>query len=210
MIKSRGYRVELGEIETVLYRHEQVKEAVAVAIPDELLGSRIRCYVALAEGAVVTGKELEAFCVKFLPKYMVPERIEVRDVLPKTSSGKVDRTALLAAPASAPAPAPALRLRHSPDCLNPLRKPHKPRPMNIQAEIEKFILEDLLSGSRSSIAADEQLFSTGTLDSLGTLRLITFLEERFGLQIKDGELGDDNFATVNNIKAFVEKKLAAG
>jgi acyl carrier protein len=82
--------------------------------------------------------------------------------------------------------------------------------MNIQAEIEKFILEDLLSGSRSSIAADEQLFSTGTLDSLGTLRLITFLEERFGLQIKDGELGDDNFATINNIKAFVEKKLAAG
>lgn len=108
MIKSRGYRVELGEIETVLYRHEQVKEAAAVAIPDELLGSRIRCYVALAEGAAVTGKELEAFCVKFLPKYMVPERIEVRDVLPKTSSGKVDRTALLAAPAapsSAPAPA---------------------------------------------------------------------------------------------------------
>jgi acyl carrier protein len=42
------------------------------------------------------------------------------------------------------------------------------------------------------------------------LRLITFLEERFGLQIKDGELGDDNFATINNIKAFVEKKLAAG
>lgn len=82
--------------------------------------------------------------------------------------------------------------------------------MNIQADIEKFILEDLLSGSRDSIAADEQLFSTGTLDSLGTLRMITFLEERYGLQIKDGELGDDNFATVNSICAFVEKKLAQG
>jgi amino acid adenylation domain-containing protein len=106
MIKSRGYRVELGEIENVLYRHEQVKEAAAVAIPDELLGSRIRCYVAIAEGATVTGKELEAFCVKFLPKYMVPERIEVRDVLPKTSSGKVDRTALLSGPAPTAAAAP--------------------------------------------------------------------------------------------------------
>ena len=105
MIKSRGYRVELGEIENVLYRHEQVKEAAAVAIPDELLGSRIKGYVALAEGATVTAKELEAFCVKFLPKYMVPERIELRDVLPKTSSGKVDRTALLASTPATATPA---------------------------------------------------------------------------------------------------------
>lgn len=82
--------------------------------------------------------------------------------------------------------------------------------MNIQADIEKFIVEDLLSGSRETIAPDEQLFSTGTLDSLGTLRMITFLEERYGLQIKDGELGDDNFATINSICAFVEKKLAQG
>lgn len=95
MIKSRGYRVELGEIENVLYRHEQVKEAAVVAIPDELLGSRIRCYVVLADGATATPKDLEAFCVKFLPKYMVPEKIELRDFLPKTSSGKVDRPLLL-------------------------------------------------------------------------------------------------------------------
>jgi acyl carrier protein len=81
--------------------------------------------------------------------------------------------------------------------------------MNTQAEIEKFILEELLSGSRASIEPTEPLFSTGTLDSLGTLRLITFLEERFGLQIKDGELGDENFATVQNICAFVDKKLAS-
>ena len=75
--------------------------------------------------------------------------------------------------------------------------------MNTQAEIQKFILEDLLSGSRDSLDPNEPLFSNGTLDSLGTLRLITFLEEKFGLQIKDGELGDDNFASV-------ERKLKEG
>ncbi|MBM3824404.1 MAG: amino acid adenylation domain-containing protein [Verrucomicrobia bacterium] len=95
MIKSRGYRVELGEIETALYKHDQVKEAAAVAIPDELLGSCIRCFVVLAEGSATTAKELEGFCAKTLPKYMVPEKIELRGELPKTSSGKVDRPNLL-------------------------------------------------------------------------------------------------------------------
>jgi acyl carrier protein len=79
--------------------------------------------------------------------------------------------------------------------------------MNIKIEIERFITDDLLSGSRPSLDPDEPLFSSGLLDSLGTLRLITFLEERFGLQIGDGEVGDENFKTVNRIHAFVEKKL---
>lgn len=100
MIKSRGYRIELGEIENALYRHEHVKEAVAIAIPDDLLGNRIRAFVVPVAGSPVTPKELEAFCARQLPKYMVPERIELRDLLLKTSSGKVDRTALAARLAS--------------------------------------------------------------------------------------------------------------
>jgi acyl-coenzyme A synthetase/AMP-(fatty) acid ligase len=96
MIKSRGYRVELGEVESALYKHENVKEAAVVAIPDELLGNRIRAFVVPLESSALTPKELEVFCGRQLPKYMVPERIEFRDVLPKTSSGKIDRTALLA------------------------------------------------------------------------------------------------------------------
>lgn len=80
--------------------------------------------------------------------------------------------------------------------------------MNIQTEIERFILDELLSGARPSLDPEEPLFSTGTLDSLGTLRLITFLEERFGLVIGDGEVGDENFKTVSRIRAFVERKLA--
>jgi acyl-CoA synthetase (AMP-forming)/AMP-acid ligase II len=107
MIKSRGYRIELGEIETVLYQHEQVKEAAAVAVPDDLLGNRILAYVVLAEGGTAAPKDLEAFCARLLPKYMVPERIAVRDVLPKTSSGKVDRPALAAHAAGAGAAATA-------------------------------------------------------------------------------------------------------
>ena len=95
MVKTRGYRVELGEIENALYRHEDVKESVAVAVPDELLGNRIKAFVVIAPGSSLTPKALTDFCANIVPKYMVPERIEFRDVLPKTSSGKIDRTALV-------------------------------------------------------------------------------------------------------------------
>ena len=94
MIKTRGYRVELGEIETALYKHEEVKEAAVVAIPDDILGSRLRAFAVLAEGSTLKSKELEVFCAKLVPKYMVPESFEFCQELPKTSTGKIDRTAL--------------------------------------------------------------------------------------------------------------------
>ena len=95
MIKSRGYRIEIGEVESAFYRHEQVKEAVVVAIPDDLVGNRLRAFVVLGEQGAVGEKELMTFCSRHLPKYMMPEAIEFCDVLPKTSSGKIDRPSLL-------------------------------------------------------------------------------------------------------------------
>jgi amino acid adenylation domain-containing protein len=91
MIKSRGYRIELGDIEAALYGHQGVKEAVVVAIPDELLGNRIKAYVVPVEGNGITLKDLEAYCRQRLPRYMMPENIEFREALPKTSTGKMDR-----------------------------------------------------------------------------------------------------------------------
>jgi amino acid adenylation domain-containing protein len=97
MIKSRGYRIELGEIEAALYKHEKVKEAAAVAIPDDIIGHRIRAFVVASDGNGLNARTLEAFCAERLPKYMLPERIELRDSLPKTSTGKIDRAALVSA-----------------------------------------------------------------------------------------------------------------
>jgi amino acid adenylation domain-containing protein len=94
MIKSRGYRIELGEIETVLYNHPQVKEAVVVAVPDDVVGNRIKAFVVLSDNHVGSA-ELQGFCLKRIPKYMVPETIELRKELPKTSTGKIDRSTLM-------------------------------------------------------------------------------------------------------------------
>ncbi|MGD8753215.1 MAG: amino acid adenylation domain-containing protein [Anaerolineales bacterium] len=94
MIKSRGYRIELGEIEAALYSHPDVKEAAVVAIPDEMIGNRIKAFIVPSEQDRFTDKELQHFCIQKLPRYMVPESIELMDVLPKTSTGKIDRTSL--------------------------------------------------------------------------------------------------------------------
>ena len=96
MIKSRGYRIELGEIESTLYSHQEVKEAAVVAVPDDLVGNRLLAYIVPTSGNGVTEKELKAHCGNHLPQYMLPEKIEFREDLPKTSTGKVDRQALLA------------------------------------------------------------------------------------------------------------------
>lgn len=93
-IKSRGYRIEIGDIEAALYGHPAVAEAVVIPIPDDEIGNRIKAVVALVEGETLTARALEQHCARYLPKYMLPEEIEFRPNLPKTSTGKVDRTRL--------------------------------------------------------------------------------------------------------------------
>lgn len=95
MIKSRGYRIELGEIETALLSHPGVREAVAVAIPDEIVGNRIKAVVAAHADQTLKIVELQQYCGVRIPKYMIPEQIEFCESLPKTSTGKVDRVRLV-------------------------------------------------------------------------------------------------------------------
>jgi len=94
-VKTRGYRVELGEIETRLAAHDAVDEAVVVAVPDDEVTNRLRAVVVVKEGAAVTADQLKQHCAATLPRYMVPEAVEFRQHLPRTSSGKVDRRALM-------------------------------------------------------------------------------------------------------------------
>jgi amino acid adenylation domain-containing protein len=96
MVKTRGYRVELGEVEAAIYAHPAVREAVVLAVPDEMLGSRLRAIVC-ADGDGLTREEFIEHCRRRLPAYMVPDMVEFREALPRNSNGKVDRALLAAA-----------------------------------------------------------------------------------------------------------------
>lgn len=95
MIKTRGYRVELGEIEAVMLAHPEVDEAVALPIPDEAIGNTIWAIVTAVEGSSLDLLRLKQHCAVKLPPYMVPEKIAFRDSLPRTDNGKIDRRRLL-------------------------------------------------------------------------------------------------------------------
>jgi len=94
MIKSRGYRIEIGEIETVLCNHPEIRSAVVIPIPDELIGNRISVIVVQLTHDKINREDILRYCSQHLPKYMIPEIIEFRDSLPTTASGKIDRKKL--------------------------------------------------------------------------------------------------------------------
>ena len=93
MIKKRGYRVELGEIEAALYRHPDVKEAAVIAstVAEDV---HVRAFVSAKAGGRLSIIALKQFCARELPLYMVPDTFTFFDSLPKTSTDKVDYQAL--------------------------------------------------------------------------------------------------------------------
>jgi len=94
MVKIRGYRVELGEVEAALYRHPAIAEATVLPVPDELLGSRLRAVVTTDGAGNLTREDVLDHCRRWLPGYMVPDMVEFREALPRTSTGKIDRVGL--------------------------------------------------------------------------------------------------------------------
>jgi acyl carrier protein len=80
----------------------------------------------------------------------------------------------------------------------------------LRSEIRQFVLDDLLMGDTSSMLDDgESFLETGTLDSIGVLDVIMFLEHNFQLRIQDCELVPENLDSVNRLVQFVMRKQHA-
>lgn len=93
-IKTRGYRVELDEIEAVLLRHKSVTEAAVFCVSDDVNGLLIEATVILKVGIAVQESELQNYARLYLPDYATPRKINFTLSLPRTSTGKIDRVKL--------------------------------------------------------------------------------------------------------------------
>jgi long-chain acyl-CoA synthetase len=96
MIAVGGFKVFPSQIESVLYKHADVKEALVIGIPDAYHGEVPKAFVTLNEAASIDGTALKDWLNPQLGKHERVTAVEIRDALPKTLVGKLSRKELVA------------------------------------------------------------------------------------------------------------------
>ncbi len=96
MIAVNGFKVFPSVVEDVILENPAVKEALVIGVPDDARGEVPRAYVTLADGAAATGGELAAWLNAKVGKHERVDQVVVRESLPKTMIGKLDRKTLRA------------------------------------------------------------------------------------------------------------------
>jgi clorobiocin biosynthesis protein CloN4 len=96
MVKVRGHRVELGDVEAAVLQHASVRNAAAF-VRSEGLAARLVVCLAVGSERPPTLLEMKRFCAERLPRSMIPDEVIAMPELPRNRNGKIDRQALAAA-----------------------------------------------------------------------------------------------------------------
>ncbi len=91
VIITGGENVSSIEVEDAVFSHPAVAEVAVIGVPDEKWGEMVTALVVLAEGETVTEAELVAHCRGRLAGYKLPKRVEFRDAIPRTATGKIQK-----------------------------------------------------------------------------------------------------------------------
>ncbi|MFQ5935103.1 MAG: class I adenylate-forming enzyme family protein [Acidiferrobacterales bacterium] len=94
MIKRSGENVAASEVETVVLQHPKVFDCAVIGAPDEMRDERIKAFVVVREGERVDAAEIISWCRERLATFRVPELVEFRRELPRTSVGKIQKHVL--------------------------------------------------------------------------------------------------------------------
>ena len=94
LVKIRGFRVELGEVEAVLSKHPQINQAVAKVHGESVREKYLVAYFVPIVGETITVEQLRTFLTEQLPDYMIPSAFVEMESFPLTPNGKVNRRAL--------------------------------------------------------------------------------------------------------------------
>ena len=82
-------------------------------------------------------------------------------------------------------------------------------PEIVRAAVRRFIVDTLLHGEDTPDLTDDlELRPAGVLDSLGLVRLVSFVEREFSFDVEPAEAGLDNFGSIERIVAFVRRRTA--
>ncbi|HKV08204.1 MAG TPA: amino acid adenylation domain-containing protein, partial [Thermoanaerobaculia bacterium] len=159
-VKVRGFRVEPGEIETVLAAHPAVLRCAVLAREEKSGGRRLVAYWVPREGRQVEASELRRALLARLPEFMVPAAFVALDAIPLTPNGKVDRQAL-------PDPEDAIEAGWT-------------APRDPVEEMLASIWADLLGVAR--VGAFDDFFELGGHSLLG-IRMVSRIRTLFGVDL---------------------------
>lgn len=79
--------------------------------------------------------------------------------------------------------------------------------MSIKQTIRRYILENFLfTDDESALQDDDSFLAAGMIDSTGVLEITLFIEETFGIKVKDDEMLPENLDSVDNLVAFIQRQ----
>jgi long-chain acyl-CoA synthetase len=94
LIIRGGFNIYPRDIEEILYRHPAVQDAVAIGIPDPIMGEEIKVYIVLKEDSKATEEDIRQYCREQVAKNKWPKEIEFMKALPRNPMGKILRKEL--------------------------------------------------------------------------------------------------------------------
>jgi acyl carrier protein len=77
----------------------------------------------------------------------------------------------------------------------------------IGEQLRTFVYQNFLLGQDFVLGDTDSFLQNGVIDSMGVLELVAFLQETFGITVEDDELIPDNLDTLENLTAYVSRKL---
>lgn len=186
-VKIRGYRIELSEIEHSIQKMDGVSEVLVVSLSGPRGDQKLAAYVVLRNGGGETSIDSDAIrqnLETFLPGYMIPGWIEILDMFPLTSNGKIDRAAL---------PLPQSEMKEMGICA----------PIDT---IERTLLSmwaELLGIDEETFGSTDDFFRLGG-HSLKAMILTSRIQKEFRVKIPLAELF--RTPTIKGLARFIRKK----
>lgn len=181
-VKIRGLRVELGEIESQLVKHNQIKGAVVIAKEKEGEKYIIAYYAAESE---LEASELNTFLLQKIPDYMIPSYYVCLEAIPLTLNGKIDKKAL---------PDPEIKLVND----------YSP-PSNETEEKLVDIWSEVLNIDKEKISVNSSFFDLGG-HSLKAILVISKIHNVFDISITlDDYFDDPSITGIASVVANMKK-----
>jgi acyl carrier protein len=78
----------------------------------------------------------------------------------------------------------------------------------LREQLRTYVVENFLFGDDNGFNDEESFLESGILDSTGILEVIGFLEEQFGIKVRDDELVPENLDSISNLEGYLGRKMA--